>query len=65
MIRAILSRYPSPYFPIKVSWKLGGYTYSNVFATVEKARNDILGRYGNVKVIDRTQETVSADKEGR
>lgn len=54
-MKAIISDYDSPHFPFELTWKLGSVYHSSVFATVEQAREYILGRYGNVRIIDKTR----------
>ena len=64
-LRAIMSRGRSPAFPILLKWRLGTVEHSDVFGTTEQAKNYIIGRYGKVKIIDRTAETASGNKEER
>ena len=62
---AVMTRERSPFFPILLKWKLGAIEYSDVFVTTEQAKNYIIGRYGKVKIIDRTAETASVNKKER
>ena len=64
-LRAVMTRGRSPVFPILLKWKLGMVEHSDVFGTTEQAKNYIIGRYGKVKIIDRTAETASGNKEER
>lgn len=52
-MKAILKKYNSPYFPFIISWKINNCSYSNVFENKESAINYIIGRLGNVKIIDK------------
>lgn len=62
---AVISDYDSPYFPFQVTWKLGSVKHSNVFATAEQARGYILGRYGNVRIIDKTRCAMKLTEEDK
>ena len=64
-LRAVMTRERSPVFPVLLKWKLGAVEHSDVFGTTEQAKNYIIGRYGKVKIIDRTAETASGNKEER
>ena len=51
-----IRQYNSPWFPIAVSWKSDSTTTcGNVFETKERAINWARGRFGNVKIIDKTR----------
>ena len=65
VVVAVIARNDSPSFPFVVRWKIEGGKYSNVFATAEQAKNYIRGRYGKIRIIDRTQEAMPANKKGR
>ena len=52
---AVISEYDSPFFPFQVSWMLGSIKYSNVLETAEQARDYIIGRFGDIQIIDKTR----------
>lgn len=57
-----IREYNSPYFPIAVSWKSENVSYGNVFETKEKAVNWAIGRFGNVKIVDKTEGSQNETK---
>lgn len=54
-MKAVISYYDSPFFPFRLSWKLGSIEYSDVFETAEQAGCYITGRFGKVQIIDKTR----------
>lgn len=52
-----IREYNSPWFPVAISWKgmFSTQTQGNVFETKEKAINWAIGRFGNVRIIDKTK----------
>lgn len=57
-----IREYNSPYFPIAVSWKSENVSCGNVFETKEKAVNWAIGRFGNVKIVDKTERSQNETK---
>lgn len=47
---ATISSYPSPYFPVLLTWHTGSITHTAVFQTDREAIDFITSRYGSVKI---------------
>ena len=50
-----IREYNSPFFPVAVSYKNGNTSCGNVLETKESAINWAKGRFGNIKIIDKTE----------
>ena len=48
-----LTQDPSPYFPIKATYRHGSITHTRVFATEQGAIDFLTGRFGKVRFINR------------
>lgn len=49
-----IREYDNPFFPIAVEWKNDTTTHGNVFPSKETAIAWSRGRFGEVKIIDKT-----------
>lgn len=49
----IIKDYNSPVFPISCTWNAGNNTA--VYSTIEDAKRAMIGRFGDVKFIDRRE----------
>lgn len=47
---ATISSYPSPYFPVLLTWHTGSITHTAVFQTEQAATYYITSRYGAVTI---------------
>lgn len=54
MKRIYIIENASDHFPVRVYWDK--YRYSNVFGTVEEAKEYCIGRFGKCDFIDRRKE---------
>lgn len=50
-MKVIIEPYQSPYFP----WKVRAKGYTNVFETLEAAKNAAYGRFGNCDITIKTK----------
>ena len=57
MIKAVIDRYNSTAFPFRARWKIGSVSYSDVFETPDQAESYLVGRFKDVKIIDKTRKT--------
>ena len=57
MIKAVIDRYDSAAFPFQARWKIGSVSYSDVFETPDQAESYLVGRFKDVKIIDKTRKT--------
>lgn len=56
-----LTPYPSPYYPIKATYKHGSITHTRVFATEQGAIDHLTGRFGNVRFINKLHKEGKAE----
>lgn len=56
MKRITLTDYTSPHCPIKASWIIHGCEWFAVFATRKAAEDYLIGRFGNIEIVDKRKE---------
>ena len=50
-----LKTYNSKFFPVAAVWKIGTVDYSAVYASKSEAVSHLIGRFGTVEIVDKTE----------